>query len=103
MERDVERHLQDISPSAAMVRSVREQLVPPLPIFTASKRHISSQILSSCLMLVLIAIHFDRPTQVRERELDHLPLAVFFDINLSHHESVGYLVITDYRHQINLT
>jgi len=39
---------------------------------------------------------------MRERKLGELPLAVFFDIDLSHHKSIRDLVSTDYRLQINV-
>ena len=55
-----------------------------------------------CLWLILIAIHFDRPKQMRERELGELPLAVFLDINLSHHKRIGDFVLTDYCLQIDV-
>ena len=55
-----------------------------------------------CLWLILIAIHFDRPKQMRERELGELPLAVFLDINLSHHKRIGDFVLTDCCLQINV-
>ena len=57
---------------------------------------------SRCLWLILIAIHFDRPKQMRERELGELPLADFLDINLSHHKRIGDFVLTDYCLQINV-
>jgi hypothetical protein len=66
------------------------------------ERRASSQILSPCLLLILIAIHSDRPEQMRERELGELPLAVLLDINLSHHERIGDFVRTDCSQQINV-
>ncbi len=52
--------------------------------------------------LIIIAIHFDWPKQMRERELGELPLAVFLDIHLSHHKRIGDFVLTDYCLQINV-
>ena len=66
------------------------------------ERQISSQILCRRLWLILIAIHFDRPKEMRERELGELPLAVFLDINLSHHKRIGEFVLTDCCLQINV-
>ncbi len=84
-------------------RFVREGLFPRGPsLHQLHERQISSQILSRCLWLILIAIHFDRPKQMRERELGELPLAVFLDINLSHHKRIGDFVLTDCCLQINV-
>ncbi len=58
--------------------------------------------LSRGLWLILIAIHLHRPTQMRERELNHLPLAIFFDIHLSHHKRIGDFVPTDYCQKIDI-
>ena len=66
------------------------------------ERQISSKILSRCLWLILVVIHFDRPQQMRERELGELPLAVFFDVHLSHHKRIGDFVLTDCCLQINV-
>src|ERR1700735_2035520 len=52
--------------------------------------------------LILIAIHFYRSKQMRERELSKLPLAVFLYINLGHHEGIGNFVCTDYCLQIEV-
>src|SRR4051794_26401181 len=58
---------------------------------------------SPCLRrLILVAIHFDRPKQMRERELGELPLAAFLDVNLSHHKRIGDFVLTYCRLQINV-
>jgi len=54
------------------------------------------------LWLIFIVIHFDGPEQMRERKLGELPLAVFLDIHLSHHERIGDFVLTDYCLQINV-
>jgi hypothetical protein len=51
---------------------------------------------------MIIVIHFDWPKQMRERELGELPLAVFLDIHLSHHQRIGDFMLTDYCLQINV-
>ena len=55
-----------------------------------------------CLWLILIAIHFDRPKQMRERELGELPLPAFLDIDLSDHKRIGHFVRTHCRQQIDV-
>ena len=52
--------------------------------------------------LFLIAIHFDRPKQMRERELGELPRAVFLHVNLSHHKGIRDFVLTYCCLQINV-
>ena len=58
--------------------------------------------LSRRLWLVLLAVHFDRPEQMGEGELGELPVAVFLDIDLSHHERIGDFAPTDYRLQVDV-
>ena len=71
---------------------------------TSLCRFILARSLSSpCrLRLILVAIHLDRPEQMRERELGELPLAVFLDVNLGHHKRIGDYVLTDCCLEINV-